>query len=322
MSEELTRNIDDITNEIQVLKTEAQYMAVRYICEIGKKLTEAKAMLPRGEWAEWLQDKVEFSQRTATDFMRIYKEYGSDQISLFGGNSQAIANLGYTKALQLLAIPAAERESFVEENNVDELSTRQIDELIKERNEALKKAEETERLQEQLDIAEARAKKSESDRAFAAEKLKTALDEKAQIEAKLQKEKDKLKRLKDNPTVPDELKEKLKSEAEEAAKKEYEKRARELDERITQAQAFADAANADKEKAEAKAAELRKKLSMSNTTVTEFKTQFEQVQSWANKCITTIDKLKTEDTETAVKLTAAMTAFLTQMLDKVKEGQQ
>lgn len=314
MSEELTRNIDVITGEIQVLKAEAQYMAVRYICEIGKKLTEAKAMLPHGEWAEWLQDKVEFSQRTATDFMRIYKEYGSDQISLFGGNSQAIANLGYTKALQLLAIPAAERESFVEENNVDELSTRQIDELIKERNEALKKAEETEHLQEQLDIAEARAKKSESDTAIAAEKLKVALDEKAQIE-------DELKKLKDNPTVSDELKEKLKSEAEEAAKKEYEKRARELDERIAQAQAFADAANADKDKAEAKAAEFRKKLSMSNTTVTEFKTQFEQVQSWANKCITTIDKLKAEDTETATKLTAAMTAFLTQILDKVKKGQ-
>lgn len=319
MSEELTRSIDDITNEIQVLKTEAQHMAVYYICKIGKKLTEAKAMLPHGEWAEWLQDKVEFSQRTATDFMRIYKEYGSEQISLFGGNSQAIANLGYTKALQLLAIPAAERESFAEENNVDELSTRQIDELIKERNEALRRAEETEHLKEQLDIAEARMKKSESDNAIAAEKLKAALSEKAQIEAKLQKEKDKLEKLKNNPTVPDELKDKLRVEAEQAAKKEYEKQARKLDARIAQAQAFVDAANADKEKAEAKATELRKKLSMSNPAITEFKTQFEQVQTWANKCIATIDKLKAEDKETADKLTAAMTAFLTQILDKIKE---
>lgn len=322
MSEELTRNIDDITNEIQVLKTEAQHMAVYYICKIGKKLTEAKAMLPHGEWAEWLQDKVEFSQRTATDFMRIYKEYGSDRISLFGGNSQAIANLGYTKALQLLAIPADERESFVEENNVEELSTRQIDELIKERNEALKRAEEAEHLKEQLDIAEARAKKSESDTAIAAEKLKTVLDEKTQIEAKLQKEKDKLKKLKDNPTIPDELKDKLRAEAEQTAKKEYEKQVRELDARIAQAQAFAEAANADKERAEAKATELRKKLSMSNPAVTEFKTRFEQVQTWANKCAVTIEKLKTENKEISDKLTAAMVAFLTQMLDKIKEDQQ
>lgn len=107
--------------------------------------------------------------------------------------------------------------------------------------------------------------------------------------------------------------------AEQAAKKEYEKQARKLDARIAQAQALADAANADKEKAEAKATELRKKLSMSNPAITEFKTQFEQVQTWANKCIATIDKFKAEDEETADKLTAAMTAFLAQMLDKIKE---
>ena len=118
MSDKIARSIENITEEIQELKAEAQCTAVYYICRIGKRLAEAKSILPHGEWAEWLANKVEFSQRTASDFMRIYKEYGSDQTSLFGGNSQAIANLGYTKALQLLAIPAAEREDFVEENNV------------------------------------------------------------------------------------------------------------------------------------------------------------------------------------------------------------
>ena len=100
MSEELTkRDIDNITEEIQELKTEAQRLIVHYVCKIGKKLAEAKAILQHGEWAEWLENEVNFSQRTATNYMKIYEKYGSDQMSLFGGNSQAIANLGYTKEI-------------------------------------------------------------------------------------------------------------------------------------------------------------------------------------------------------------------------------
>lgn len=320
MSEEIARSIENITEEIQELKTEAQCTAVYYICKIGKRLAEAKSILPHGEWAEWLANKVEFSQRTASDFMRIYKEYGSDQTSLFGGNSQAIANLGYTKALQLLAIPAAEREDFVEENNVEELSTRQLGDLIRERDEALKKAEETDRLQEQLDIANSRAKKSESEAAIAAQKLSEATAEKLQIEEKLKKEKDKVKKLKDNPNIPDELKDKLKQEAKAEAKVELAEQARELDERIAKAKSEIETATKAKEAAEAKAAELEKKLSMSDPAVTEFKSSFEQVQIFNGKCLEIIKRI--ENTDTSNKLRAAMTAFLSQALEAIKEGKQ
>lgn len=317
MSEELAkRDIDSITEEIQELKTEAQRLIVYYVCKIGKKLTEAKAILQHGEWAEWLENEVNFSQRTATNYMKIYEEYGSDQMSIFGGNSQAIANLGYTKALQLLAIPASEREDFVEENNVDELSTRQLDDLIRERDEALKRAEEVENIQNQLEIANATAKKKESEAAIASKKLTEALQEKTQLEEKLKKEKDRAKKLKDNPKIPDELKEKLKSEAEQAAKTEYEEQSRELDERIAKVEAKIRTAEAEKATAEAKAAELAKKLSMSSAEVTEFKTAFEQVQTWNGKCLNIIDRI--ENPETAAKLKTAMQTFLAQALETVK----
>lgn len=317
MSEELAkRDIDSITEEIQELKTEAQRLIVYYVCKIGKKLTEAKAILQHGEWAEWLENEVNFSQRTATNYMKIYEKYGSDQMSLFGGNSQAIANLGYTKALQLLAIPASEREDFVKENNVDELSTRQLDDLIRERDEALKRAEEVENIQNQLEIANAAAKKKESEAAIASKKLTEALQEKTQLEEKLKKEKDRAKKLKDNPKIPDELKEKLKSEAEQAAKTEYEEQSRELDERIAKVEAKIRTAEAEKATAEAKAAELAKKLSMSSAEVTEFKTAFEQVQTWNRKCLNIIGRI--ENPETAAKLKTAMQTFLAQALETVK----
>lgn len=317
MNEEITRSITDITEEIQELKTEAQCLIVHYVCKIGKKLSEAKAILQHGEWAEWLENEVNFSQRTATNYMKIYEEYGSEQTSLFSGNSQAIANLGYTKALQLLAIPAAEREEFVEENKVEELSTRQLDDLIKERDEALKKAREAEAIQEQLEIANAKVRKSETDAAIAEKKLTEALDEKAKIENRLTKEKERIKKLKENPSIPDELKEKLKSDAELAAKTEYEEQSRELDERIAKVEAKIKQSEADKAAAEAKAAELAKQLSMSSAEVTEFKTAFEQVQTWNNRCRDIIGRI--DNPETASKLKAAMKAFLNKALEDFEE---
>ena len=41
------------------------------ILSIGQRLIEAKAMLPHGEWLPWLTEQVEFSERTARNFMRL-----------------------------------------------------------------------------------------------------------------------------------------------------------------------------------------------------------------------------------------------------------
>ena len=75
--------------------------------------------------------------------MRIYREYGAAQQSLFGGEakSQAFANLTYTKALRLLAIPnEEEREQFMVEHDVESMSNRELDKALKEREEALEAA--------------------------------------------------------------------------------------------------------------------------------------------------------------------------------------
>lgn len=68
--------------------------------------------------------------------MQIAKEYGS--------NVRSISHLNCTKALALLAVPADEREEFIEathavagqEKTVDEMSVRELKKVIKERDEA------------------------------------------------------------------------------------------------------------------------------------------------------------------------------------------
>ena len=130
------RDIGTITTEILRLKQDAG----NAILSIGQRLIEAKAMLPHGEWLPWLTEQVEFSERTARNFMRLAREWT---------NRQALADLGAAKALTLLVLPPEERERFMEENHVVDgeeksvidMTSRELEKAVKERDEALHAAE-------------------------------------------------------------------------------------------------------------------------------------------------------------------------------------
>ena len=137
------RTVETVTLEIRTLQRQAQQIMLGYAVEIGRRLEEVKAILPHGQWGDYLKNEVDYSQSTANNFMRIYREYGATQQSLFGGEakSQAFANLTYTKALRLLAIPnEEEREQFMAEHDVEGMSNRELDKALKEREEALEAA--------------------------------------------------------------------------------------------------------------------------------------------------------------------------------------
>lgn len=122
------RTIEAITGDI----LEAQRKGGEAVLTIGRCLIEAKDMLRHGEWLPWLAEKVGYSEKTAQNFMRLAREFS---------NPQAIADLGATKALKLLALPADEREQFVADHNVIDMTTRQLEAAIKERDEARAAAE-------------------------------------------------------------------------------------------------------------------------------------------------------------------------------------
>lgn len=140
-----------IAAEINNIKEQTKKMVLYNSIEIGRRLIEAKQMLNHGEWGNWLEKTVDYSPRTANNLMQLFNEYGADQISLLGDNlnSQAFANLSYSKALALLGVPSEERENFVKENNVEEMSSRELQKIIKEK----------EKLQEELKKKDARINK-------------------------------------------------------------------------------------------------------------------------------------------------------------------
>lgn len=122
------RTIEAITGDI----LEAKRTGGEAILTIGRCLIEAKDLLPHGEWKAWLEERVEFSERSAQRFMRLTREWS---------NPTTLSDLGASKALSLLALPPEEREQFMADNNVIDMSARQLEAVIKERNEARAAAE-------------------------------------------------------------------------------------------------------------------------------------------------------------------------------------
>ncbi|BBI32020.1 DUF3102 domain-containing protein [Cohnella abietis] len=137
MTQLAMRTVDLIAVEINSIRDQVQKMALVGSIEIGQRLTEAKALVAHGEWGEWLEHSVSYSQRTANNLMKIAEEYGSNQNVLFGENpnSQALANLTYTQAVALLGVPADEREDFVKEHDVENLTTRELEQAVKDKKE-------------------------------------------------------------------------------------------------------------------------------------------------------------------------------------------
>ncbi|MGG1673299.1 DUF3102 domain-containing protein [Paenibacillus sp. NRS-1783] len=132
------RTPEVIAAEIRSIDQQARQYVLQSAIEIGRRLTEAKELVAHGEWGDWLKSNVNYSQSSANNFMKISVEYA---------NSQSFTNLSYTQAVALLSVPAEDRETFATENNVAEMSTRELQAAIKERQEVEKQlAEERERL--------------------------------------------------------------------------------------------------------------------------------------------------------------------------------
>ena len=129
MNEIERSNLNQIEAEINVLKNQT----AQNIIEIGKKLNRAKELIPHGEWIKWLEEKVTFTRQTANKFMRIADEYS---------NVSATLQLGTEKLWLMLEVPQEEREEFIQENQVEDMTTRELRQAIKEKKELEKQVEE------------------------------------------------------------------------------------------------------------------------------------------------------------------------------------
>ena len=279
MSEELnpmqqeSQNADQLAYEINFIKRQTYEYVLKASVDIGERLTAAKELVPHGQWTEWLAEKVDYSQSTANNFMRIYR-----QISMTGRTkSETFASLSYSQAVALFALPEHQREEFVEQHDISDMSIKELKEAI-----AAQKAAEAERdaaraeteaarmtlaaTRREMGVIESEAKTAGKERDDANKKAAKAIAEadkannkaeKAKAEAeRLQKELDAANaRMKELTSAPAEVSEETRAEIEAEIKRKYDDQVSQLTLDVETARQRAEAIAAEKAALEAKAAQ-------------------------------------------------------------------
>ena len=301
------------------------------VIEIGRRLCEAKEMLPQGEFDTWVKENTGYGRSTAYNFMKLYAEYGDQQGSLFGAGLavQSFGRLTYTKALALLEIPSEERESFIESNNVEEMTTRELQDAIRERDAARLEAESAradaqaaeearQTMERQLDLQRNQKAMAEERAEEAEHRLLGANDAIEQAEAEAAALRKEVKELKERPVD-------VAVQRDEAAIEEARQEVRaEMQSELDKANAALDEANAAAKAAAESESKLRQELSEAlkaakgnaksavteNTqAISDFTSYYYQTQELVNKMNGILLKLVQKDPETAGKLGNALIAL-------------
>lgn len=110
--------INSLATQAQILSTSIR---MNY-WQLAEVFVKAKELVPHGEWGKWLEDNTGVSKRTADEMMAAYKR--------FGGIPQ-LQNVSKAKLFKMLPLPVDMEEQFLQENNIDEMSTREITEAVK-----------------------------------------------------------------------------------------------------------------------------------------------------------------------------------------------
>lgn len=305
-------------------------MSAMMLAETGRRLTEVKNRIPHGEFQKWCEENLEFSYRKAARTMQLAEKM-DDENSLFS-KVPTLATIGISRVWALLAAPEEVAAEVVENNDVESMKVRELqDELarVKEEKEAAeRKAEMIDHNNDDIrkELASMQRKLSEtvSEEEFAqmqedyerrvkalGEELNQVEDDKAGVQAKLDKAKEDLKK----------AKQKLK-DSEAGKDEEVQKRVEEFSVELTnkaKEDAFAESEAELKKNAEeirTLEAQIEKleadKAKLSNTSLMEFKVYVDQLQDIYFKICDIITEENLKDGATGAKMQAA--------LQKIVEG--
>lgn len=321
MNEVTTTETVRLAAEINLIKQDTARRILEASVEIGRRLTEAKEMVPAGEWTSWLEQSVSYSDKTAQRLMKLYREYGDETVKqLFTDNQLVIlGNLEPSKALALAALPVLERKEYIETHDISAESAREVEKAVK----AMKEAEAA-RLRAEADLSAEREISLRNKQAVAdlEERLKAAQEQLAAdpeaIRAEVEKQ------------YAGELKKTSKAaRADRKSREEAEKALAEAKEQLSKMQADADGVREAVEdeyraKMEEQAKALEKKYhAMQAVSLQRFSILFELLQRQLSECVSLFAKVRTEVPEKAELLAKAYNGVLeTHLLGGGESGKQ
>ena len=329
----------DLTRTPEIIYAEINFYSGTMLTsaiEIGRRMVELKEKLPHGSFIDEIKKNTPWSRSQINNFMRLFREYGNSNVQTFG-------HLNPSKALALLALPESEREVFLNETHevdgqekaVIDMSSRELDRVIKERNEALKAAE-TARAEQAA--AEAAREKMSDDMKLANERLAGLTAEVEARTAQAREHQEEITRitaeLEELRNRPVEVAVEADAAAVEAARKEAEAAMRD---KLDQAKAAEEKAREDAEnaanavgrkeqelkqalaeleglRAQAEKTEKRAALAANGDFVL-FRTLFDQVQALLDRMRGVMANLRKSAPEPAEKMSKALLA----LSDKIRE---
>lgn len=305
MSNLTSRTPGLIAAEINRIKEDTRKVLIYNSIEIGRKLVEAKELVPHGEWGTWLETEVNYSKSTANNLMKVFEEYGSQQISLLGDNlkSQAFGNLTYSQAVLLLGVPGEEREQFVEENKVDEMSTRELKKAIED----LKRSEEEKKIAlEEKEAAEKRAEEEAKIRQALEDAFNSNAEERKKVEKENSKLESKIKKLEEKISDLNNVNAEISVTTEE------------IDEEV---QAKINELRAEKESLAKEKERLEQKIQLieanKNDSEIRYKVIFKEVVNDYNELLKALDEIKKGNEVAGEKFRKATERFLETMLGRL-----
>ena len=327
------KSTEQLTAEANTFYRQAEQLAgmsAMMLAETGRRLAEVKNRIPHGEFKKWCEENLEFSYRKAARTMQLAEKM-DDENSLFS-KVPTLATIGISRVWALLAAPEEVAAEVVENNDVESMKVRELqDELAKvkaEKEAAEHKAEMSDRSNDDIrkELASMQRKLSDavSEEEYAnmqesyAERSKILNQElsqvkadSAELQAKLNKAKEDLK------------KQKAKQKELEAAKDEEVKKAIEGKTAEIEEQAAARARESSQElldRTQRQVGDLQEyiakleaeKAKLSNTSLMQFKVYVDQLQDTYFKICDIITEENLHDEATGAKMQAA--------LQKIVEG--
>lgn len=294
-TETLTIETNSLWQQMETIGAVGMMLAA----QAGQRLNIIRNRIPHGQWEDWCRDNLKFSYRKAARLMNLATKI-EDENSLFL-NLPTLADIEISKVYELLAAPEEAAKEVIENNNIEDITVRELREELQKSKEALKSRDyDIEALQETV-------RKLNVEKNNAADPA-----ELEELKLKLLKAEDKLKK----------AKEAQKKAAEDAQKKAEEELSKSIE--AAKEEARKEVSNdMDGLKAELEAAlgenkKLTQALSNNNNKeLAVFKVKSDQLQSDFNSCLESITALRQQDSELADKANHALKQILTVLINKL-----
>ena len=145
--------------------------AAMNLMQYGRVLCEAKILVPRGQFEKWVKENFQMSERTAQQYMAVWKR--------FGGKT-GFETVKFSSLSKMLALPEGKEEDFAKENDLEEMTAREVDR-------AVKAALEAQRVKTQVDRAALEERVRRETIALSAEEIRNARAERDEAKGELAK---------------------------------------------------------------------------------------------------------------------------------------